>query len=190
MSTLTREKLFSFEEYCNYENDSDNRYELIDGKLQLMTSPSFRHLLIAKFIEKVIDDEIKRLNLPWLTFKEAGVRTGLRKSRLADIYVIKIDQVTEFIDQTAICQTPPLLIVEIVSPDSIKRDYRHKRSEYAALEVPEYWIIDPLTNQIFVLLLEDGLYEETIFINQEKIISKTFPELSLTVEQVLNSSNL
>ncbi|QZZ23493.1 Uma2 family endonuclease [Leptothermofonsia sichuanensis E412] len=29
-----------------------------------------------------------------------------------------------------------------------KRDYRYKRSEYAALEVPEYWIVDPLDAKI------------------------------------------
>ncbi|GAB4539170.1 MAG: hypothetical protein Tsb0014_29390 [Pleurocapsa sp.] len=49
------------------------------------------------------------------------------------------------------------------SPDSIKRDYRYKRSEYAALGVNEYWIVDPIEQRVTILVLDEGLYEETIF---------------------------
>jgi Uma2 family endonuclease len=92
-------------------------------------------------------------------------------------------------DQSAVCQTSPLLVVEVVSPDSIKRDYRYKRSECAALEIPEYWIIDPLESKISVLLWDDGLYEELVFTGSHIIASKTFPDLKLTVDQVLAAGN-
>ena len=72
--------------------------------------------------------------------------TGLRKSRLTDVYVLRPEQVSDFLDESAICQTAPLLAVEVVSPDSVTRDYRYKRAEYAALEIPEYWIVDPPIN--------------------------------------------
>ncbi|MGE3273004.1 MAG: Uma2 family endonuclease, partial [Chloroflexota bacterium] len=39
---------------------------------------------------------------------------------------------------------PADLVVEIVSPESVERDYREKLAEYEAAGVPEYWIIDPL----------------------------------------------
>jgi Uma2 family endonuclease len=123
--------------------------------------------------------------LPWLCFREAGVRTGWRKSRLTDIYVLRADRVAGMLDQSAVCQTSPLLVVEIVSPDSIKRDYRFKRSEYAALEIPEYWIVDPLALKVTALYWEDGLYEESVFVEEEAIASKTLLELKLTVNQVL-----
>jgi Uma2 family endonuclease len=88
-------------------------------------------------------------------------------------------------DQSAVCQTSPLLVVEVVSPDSINRDYRYKRSEYAALEIPEYWIVDPLESKVSVLLWDDGLYEEFVFTGTQVIASKTFLDLELTVNQVL-----
>ncbi|MEM7715322.1 MAG: hypothetical protein AAF349_17380 [Cyanobacteria bacterium P01_A01_bin.68] len=34
-----------------HDDGTDNRYELIDGKLEFMNPPTFRHLLITKFIE-------------------------------------------------------------------------------------------------------------------------------------------
>jgi Uma2 family endonuclease len=179
----------SFEEYLAYDDETDTRYELVNGQLETMNPPTFRHLFIAKFLEQNLDSEITRIGLPWLCFREAGVRTGWRKSRLTDVYVVRADQVVEMLDKSAVCQTSPLLVVEIVGPDSIKRDYRFKRSEYAALEIPEYWIVDPLALKISVLCWEDGLYEESVFVGEEAIASRTFPELKLTVNQVLSAGH-
>ena len=190
MTANTAEKLLTFQEYLCYEDETDNRYELVDGRLEAMNPPTFRHMLIAKLIEQAFDREISRLKLPWLCLKESGIRTGLRKSRLTDIAVIKAKDIQEFIDQSAVCQIPPLLAVEIVSPESIKRDYRYKRSEYAALEIPEYWIVDPQENKVTVLLLDEGLYEETVFTREEKIVSVTFSELKLTVKDLLAAGDL
>jgi Uma2 family endonuclease len=190
MISVTTAKLYTFEEYLTYDDGTDNRYELIDGRLELMNPPTFKHLLISKFLEQRFDLEIKRLALPWLCFREAGVRTGWRKSRLTDVYVLTQQQVLEQIDESAVCQTSPLLVVEVVSPESVKRDYRYKRSEYAALEIPEYWIVDPIESKVTVLLLEDGLYEETEFTGNKQIVSQTFPELSLTVEQIFAAGNI
>jgi len=190
MNTKVAEKLFTFEEYLAYDDGTDNRYELVDGRLELMNPPTFRHLLIAKFAEQIFDAEIKRLGLPWVCFREAGIRTGWRKSRLSDLYIVPVEQVREFLDRSAVSEIPPLLAVEVVSPESVSRDYRFKRSEYAALEIPEYWIVDPMKSKVTVLLWEDGLYEETVFTGNQNIVSRTFPELMLTVEQVLAAGNI
>ncbi|WP_066425639.1 Uma2 family endonuclease [Anabaena sp. 4-3] len=180
----------TFKEYLTYDDGSGFHYELVDGRLELMNPPTIEHFLIAKFLEQFLDAEIKRLNLPWLTFREAGVRTGRNKSRLTDLCVVTQEQARELLKVSAVFETPPLMIVEVVSPDSIKRDYRYKRSEYAALEVPEYWIVDPLEGKISVLFLEEGLYEERVFTGNEQIGSRTFGEIAIAVEQVLASGSL
>lgn len=180
----------TFDEYLTYDDGTGFHYELVDGRLELMNPPTIEHFLITKFLEQLLDTEIKRLNLPWLCFRETGVRTGRNKSRLTDLSVVTLEQAKELMNVSAVFQSPPLLIVEVVSPDSVKRDYRYKRSEYAALEVPEYWIVDPLTAKIKVLLLEEGFYEETVFTDNQQIVSQTFPELAIAVDLVFNSGNL
>ncbi|BAZ52004.1 hypothetical protein NIES4103_46630 [Nostoc sp. NIES-4103] len=180
----------TFEEYLTYDDDNGFHYELVDGRLELMNPPTIQHFLITKFLEQILDTEIKRLGSPWLCFRETGVRTGVNKSRLTDLSVVMLEQARELINASAVFQSPPLLIVEVVSPESVKRDYRKKRSEYAALEVPEYWIVDPLQAKISVLLLEEGLYEETVFTAKQQIVSRTFPELAIAVEELLNAGNL
>jgi Uma2 family endonuclease len=173
------EKLMTFEEYLFYDDGTDNRYELVNGELVQMTQPTMRHILIAKSIEKQLESEINRLNKPWMCLREIGVRTSIRQSRITDVCVLTIEQVTEMMNESAVFDTPPLLAVEVVSPDSVQRDYRHKRSEYAVLGIPEYWIIDQLKAKVSVLLLEDGFYEETVFKGNQQIVSPTFSELSL-----------
>ncbi len=180
----------TFEEYLTYDDGTGFHYELVDGKLELMNPPTIEHFLIAKFLEQALDAEIQRCSFPWLCFRESGVRTGRNKSRLTDLCVVTLEQAKELINASAVFQSPPLLIIEVVSPESVKRDYRYKRSEYAALEVPEYWIVDPMAAKISILLLEEGLYEETVFTASQQIISRTFPELAITVDQVFTAGNL
>jgi Uma2 family endonuclease len=175
----------TFEEYLAYDDGTDSHYELVDGVLVEMNPPTIEHFLITKFVEQILDAEITRLALPWLTFRETGVRTGYSKSRLTDLCVVTKEQAQELLGQSAVFQMPPLLIVEVVSPDSIKRDYRYKRTEYAAIGVPEYWIVDAIAAKITLLLWEEGLYEETVWTGNQPILSPTFPNLNLTVDQIL-----
>ncbi|PZV09824.1 MAG: hypothetical protein DCF21_19095 [Leptolyngbya sp.] len=190
MAISTTAAPFTFEDYVAYDDGSENRYELVDGELVAMTPPTFRHMLIAKFVEQCLDAEIARLGLGWFCFREAGVRTGVRKSRLTDVYVLTPEQVSGLVNRAAIAQTPPLLAVEVVSPDSVTRDYRYKRTEYAALEILEYWIVDPLESKVTVLVFNEGLYDEVVFGGNQALVSPTFSELNLTVEQILAAGEL
>lgn len=86
-------------------------------------------------------------------------------------------------------EPPPLLVVEVVSESTKIVDYRAKRVEYNVLNIPEYWIVDLLTNKVTVFTLIEELYEPVEFFGTQCIQSQTFPELELTVEQVLTAEN-
>lgn len=81
---------------------------------------------------------------------------------------------------------PPLLVVEVVSPNQSSRDYRYKRSEYAARGIPEYWIVDSIQEQVTVLEWVEGFYEEKVYVGDNAITSLVFPNLKLTAAQVLH----
>ncbi|MBE9155485.1 Uma2 family endonuclease [Nodosilinea sp. LEGE 06152] len=190
MTPSTATALCTFEDYLAYDDGSENRYELVDGELVAMSPPVMEHFLIAKFLEQALDIEIRRLQRPWLCFRESGVRTGLRKSRLTDVSVVTLDQAQELKGRSVVFSTSPLLVIEVVSPDSVTRDYRYKRTEYAALEIPEYWVVDPLESKVTVLVFNEGLYDETVFVGDQVLVSPTFPELALTVDQILAAGEL
>jgi Uma2 family endonuclease len=88
---------------------------------------------------------------------------------------------------------PPRVLVEVVSPGNEKsenyiRDYWDKPAQYAAIGVPEIWLIDPIRAWIQVGTLTDGAYQFRTFMGEERIISPTFPELNLTAAMTYGRS--
>ncbi len=176
---------FTFEEYLAHDDGTDNRYELEDGELILMNPPIGLHAIILTYLSNILLNEIQRLQLDWIPVQLVGVRTTIRRSRLPDLCVVPLEQMQQYLKVSAVLDTGVILAVEVVSPDSVKRDYRLKRSEYAAFGISEYWIIDPIDQKVTVLKLVEGLYEEQIYQGDEQLQSQLFPDLSLTVNQVL-----
>lgn len=52
----------------------------------------------------------------------------------------------------------PDLVIEILSPDSGRRDKTEKLDLYAKYGVAEYWIVDPAAQMIEFLMLDQGRY--------------------------------
>ena len=184
MTATNLKTKLTFEEYLNYDDGTDNRYEFVDGELLLMNPPIGRHAIILSFLQNIFTNEINRLDLPWIALQVVGVRTSLNRARIPDLCVATREQIEPYLDKSAVIESPSLLSIEVVSASSSVNDYRFKRSEYAATGIPEYWIIDPADQKVTVLQLVEGLYEEKVYRGQEQIVSVTFPELVVTVEQL------
>ncbi len=184
----TQQKI-TFEQYLCYDDGTDQRYELVRGELFLMTPPIFQHIFIAKFLERIFDTEIARLGCPWTTVREAGVRTDVSSSRIPDVSVVPLAEAEALRYKSAVVQVALPLVVEIVSPSSVKEDYEDKLREYQAIGVAEYWIVDPVSKdpRVTVYSLKNGTYTQQIIRSSEQIISATFPELVITVAQVIEA---
>jgi Uma2 family endonuclease len=153
-----------------------------------MTPPLRQHSDIACGLFVILYQEIKRLNLDWIVRQgDVGVRTGRCRSRIPDITVLERSVWESFPSQSAFIleEVPPLLVIEVVSDSSAKDDYRHKRTEYAAIAIPEYWIVDPISQKVSILTWVEGLYEQQIFLAHSPIRTPTLPELSLSAAQIL-----
>jgi Uma2 family endonuclease len=190
MSTTTQR--LTLEEYLNYDGSEDTRYELVAGELVEIPPKSPRNVRIGTFL---LVQLLQFVSINQLTNKAEIVVSGFRATtRIPDLMVLS-NELVEAMEQTKrstilLDMPPPLLVVEVVSPgtENHNRDYRYKPSEYAARGIAEYWIIDPEQAQVTILTLVDGLYEDTVFQNTKKIQSSIFPQLNLTVEQLLNPS--
>ncbi|MGK7875736.1 MAG: Uma2 family endonuclease [Xenococcaceae cyanobacterium] len=190
----TLQKL-TFETYLTYEDGTDTRYELVDGELLPMSLGTGKHGSIIEFLNDRFRDEIKQQQLPW-TSKPLmiGVRSprGRRwdTSRIPDVTVLPLAQWEGMAEREAVIdfnEPPPLLVVEVVSPSTKADDYRSKRSEYSLLEIPEYWIVDPLEAKITLCTLQHQFYDSIEFQGNDSLGSPTFPSLSLTAIQVLTA---
>ncbi|MGL6340764.1 MAG: Uma2 family endonuclease [Waterburya sp.] len=184
-STTTQ---LTLEEYLAYDDGTDNRYELVDGKLVTMPPESDRNNLIALYL---LTEFLKLVPIQLIRHKDTEiVVTGNRtRVRMPDLMILT-EELLAAIGGRRATITPdmpsPVLVVEVVSPGKVNedRDYRYKRSEYSARGILEYWIVDPQSNKITILSLIDGLYEETIFEGDRLITSTVLTQLSLTAEQI------
>ena len=176
----------TLEEFFNYDDGTDAMYELEDGELIIMTAESEINRRIASFLFACFLQQ----GVPAyrLSMKTEIVTTGSRV-RVPDLVVFSEDLAIAMEGakrSTIMAEMPtPLLVVEVVSPNQSSRDYRHKRSEYAARGITEYWIVDPILAKVTVLEWVDGLYEEQVYEADQEIKSVIFSILKLTAAQIL-----
>ena len=186
--TVAIAKKMSFEEFLNYDDGTDALYELENGELIAMPSESDINQRIAMFLVAYF----LTCGIPYYRLRmkaEVAVNSRLVGVRVPDLVVfseelaIAMEKATRsviFMDMP-----PPLLVVEVVSPNQASRDYRYKRSEYAARGIAEYWIVDPIAQKVTVLEWVEGFYEEQVYENDSVIVSTVFTDLKLTAAQVL-----
>jgi Uma2 family endonuclease len=185
----------SIEEYLAYNDGSDIRYELVDGVLVEMPAESPLNIqigvfLIAVFLQMGIP--IKRLG----NKHQIEVQSTSVKAREPDLMVHSEESAQAIGRATQSLVTKdmpaPALVIEVVSPgeehtQNYIRDYIEKRKEYAARNIPEYWLIDPDRSVVTVLRLAGDEYVGATFQGTDLVISPTFPELNLTADRILNA---
>ncbi|NJR51719.1 MAG: Uma2 family endonuclease [Leptolyngbyaceae cyanobacterium CSU_1_3] len=187
MTTTTRR--MTLEEYLDYDDGTDTRYELVNGELAEVPSESDLTMILLFVIGQFVNPKLLRRGTEIVV---NGYRTT---TRIPDLMVLTEDLAAALSGSKRSIvmpdMPPPALVVEIVSPGTANeaRDYRYKRSEYAARSIAEYWIVDPQQARITVLTLVAGLYEEAVFKGNDRLISATLPTLDLTPAQVLQAGD-
>jgi len=186
---ITKPRFQTFAEYLQYEDNSEESYELFNGELVEMPPESGLNFEIANFLFLTFASLVghRRVRGHGL---ELEVR-GEPKNRYPDLTIIREEHIQLLSQRNTILlsMAPPLLVIEVVSPGEIQRerDYIAKRSQYQACGIPEYWIVDPQTQTILVLELRGDTYTEIgNFSNDDLVKSSIFNQLNLKVSQVFN----
>ncbi|WP_413174737.1 Uma2 family endonuclease [Anabaena azotica] len=186
--TVATAKKMTFAEFLQFDDGTDTLYELENGELISMPSESELNCRIAMFLVAYF----LKLGIPYYRLRmktEMAVYSRLVGVRVPDLIVFseELAQAMQGATRSLILMDmpPPLLVVEIVSPNQENRDYRYKRSEYAARGIAEYWIVDPMQQKVTVLEWVEGFYEEQVFTLDQTISSPLFADLNLKVAEVL-----
>lgn len=195
-------KFITVDEFITQYSDNE-RYELIDGELVEM-EPTGPHEQVAGFVGRKLNVEIDRKYPDYLIpyrclLKVLGTQTAFRPD------VMVLDR-TQLVNEPLWQQEPVItmgtsikLIVEVVSTNW-QNDYARKVEDYALLNAPEYWIVDylgiggreyigkPKQPTITICTLGEDEYQKQLFRNDDALVSKIFPDLSLTANQIFASS--
>jgi len=138
--------------------DEDTRAEWVDGEVIMPSPASLNHVDLAGFLNFILRGFVTTRGLGVVYGPELQVRfAALRRRRVPDLLFVSTARMN--ILKTTEVEGAPDLIIEIVSPDSLARDWREKYLEYEATGVQEYWIIDPMAQRVESYTLStDGRY--------------------------------
>lgn len=148
-------KRWTYEEY--YRLDDDQRYEIIDGNLLMAPAPDTWHQDWIGELHLLLQHHVKRHTLGKVFLSPTDVVLDSENTVQPDLIFVSAANVG-IIKQRAIFGTPDLLI-ELISPSSVRRDRYDKKELYARFGVKEYWIGDPANKSLEILTLKEGRYE-------------------------------
>ena len=175
---------FTYSDYVTW--DDDKRYELINGVVYELSSPSAAHQEVSMRLVIKIDTFIDKKNckafhapldvrLNYDTFDDTVVQP--------DILVV-CDK--SKIDKSGILGAPDL-VIEILSLSTASKDCLTKRLLYLKAGVKEYWIVDPFKKTINVMILENNDYSLHEYKKKDKIKSIILKGLNLKVNEIFDN---
>jgi Uma2 family endonuclease len=120
------------------ETQSEGRYELVDGVIRAMAPERIVHGLVKKAVVRALDDAIREAALPCTALPDcAGVYVSDKKFRIPDASV----QCGVELDPNSMILDAPLIVVEVVSPSSQRKDTLVKLIEYFSVSSIHHYLI-------------------------------------------------
>ncbi|MBI1833197.1 MAG: Uma2 family endonuclease [Planctomycetes bacterium] len=159
--TLTKkmaQNAVTFDEFSSLVKEGQ-KADLIDGVIYMASPDNTEAYRLNQWLLRLFDDFAFERDLGELFGFRIAFRLDETNSPEPDVAFVRKARLRlvkrGFIDGC------PDAAFEIVSPESIDRDYKKKRRQYEKHGVGEYWIIDPLDETVTLLRLDSkGKYRE------------------------------
>lgn len=181
-------EIYTYADLEKMENDN-NRYEIINGELYLMSSPTAKHQAILGGLYKQFDDFFKgKKYTPFMAPLDVRLDEKGKKSKNVvqpDLFVVcdpeKIQDKIEW---------APDLVIEILSKSNKQHDKFDKYHLYQKYGVREYWIIDIEEGLVWVCILNnDKVYTlPKVYKIKDKIKSSIFRGLTICLEETFREN--
>ena len=148
--------------------DEDDLRELIDGELVEVEVPTEVHEGVVPILSYFL--------VGWARTHGGGrtlgagykVRITNKRGVMPDLQFYRRGNEPQGQPQ-GLVEGHPDLVVEVVSPSSVRHDRVTKMNWYASIGTPEYWIVDPTTRSVQRLVLERGRYTITDAIEGDEV---------------------
>jgi Uma2 family endonuclease len=162
--------------------DDGQRYEIVNGVLVMVPAPSWFHQEVAGAFYRHLHDYLVSNGLGGAFTSPIDVELTPSNMFQPDVVVL-LKASREKLHEQHIVGAPDL-VVEVASPGTRAVDRLSKYEAYARAGVPEYWIANPETKTIEVLVLEAGKYHSLgVFREKATLPSRIVPGFSVPVEQ-------
>ena len=182
-------KKYSLLEFLEFTKDKpeDERYELIDGRIYMMASPSMDHQDIAGFIYGELRNYLKgKPCKPFIApfdvflFEKSKEKDKIQNVFQPDVFVVCNKNKMK---QRGIYGAPDF-VVEVVSPSSETHDYLRKFKVYMKYGVREYWIVNPEKKEVTVYCNTEDEEDYKTYTFDDKIKVGIFDDFEIDFKEL------
>ncbi|MBR2188775.1 MAG: Uma2 family endonuclease [Eubacterium sp.] len=124
------------------------RFELIDGYLFVMESPSFRHQTLSMLLASAMSSYILENRSPCSIVPSWDVRPDPGRKTLLEPDIQIFREASK--NTGGYLKGAPDFVIEILSPSTRRKDEKLKLRKYREIGVRECWLIDPAAEWIKV----------------------------------------
>ncbi len=153
--------------------------EWIGGKVEVIVTNNSRHSFVLTLLTLILGNYLSFKRIAMLLLAGVPMRIGGQaRGREPDLLIVLDDHKDRILP--TYLNGPADIAVEVVSPESVDRDYSIKLAEYEQAGVPEYWIFDPAREIADVYRLhEDGHYRRLNKDAEGRLVSTLLPGFAL-----------
>jgi Uma2 family endonuclease len=182
---------YTYADYLKWK--FEERVELIKGRIMKMTAPNRKHQDVAGELITQLKNFLKgKTCKPYIApFDVRLPKKGETNDK--EIYTVVQPDICVVCDETKLddkgCVGAPDLVIEILSPGNSRKEVRIKHELYEEAGVKEYWIINPVEENIAVLLLnKEGKFDGAkLYAGFETITSVAVPGFVLNTTDIFTS---
>jgi len=182
MVSLPNSKTVSYEEWLRMPEVSDVIEEVVDGEIRIMPPAKLKHVRIVTRLNKALINQFDETQVAVFTGSFGLIiRKAPLTSRVPDLAVFEL---ATLVEQDGYIHSAPQLAVEVLSPSNNRREREEKLADYAAIGVPEVWVISPEARTVEVFYHEDGYLRSTYTKDTGTLTPKLFPQVSVEIAKI------
>lgn len=158
-------------------------YELLNGIIVRKSAPHIIHQRVLRKLVRRFEDFVLQSQIGEVFFAPVDVVLSDENAPQPDLIYISQANAAIIDEEEGIVNGVPDLVVEIISPSSIKRDRIEKMAIYEQFKIKEYWLVDPNNQSIEIYILKDNKYALHAFADATEKVQSVVLE-GLEVEAV------
>lgn len=176
----------TYEEFLEISEASENRYEYINGRIYLMTSPGVTHQRIQTNMILIFGTCFKGKKCkPFVSPFDITLVKFEDEKNVVQPDLIVICDLEEMTNEKDRYMGTPELVVEILSKTTKRKDMVLKMDLYMNSGVKEYWIVNPFNRRVYLHTFEDGYISESFtWKDGETAESVLFSGLKLSLSDI------
>jgi len=176
----------TYEEFLELSENSEERYEYIDGEIYLLASPKTLHQKILGDLYFAFYNWFQGKNCrPMLAPYDITLKRNPENINVVQPDLMVICDLEEKLDERDYYMGTPALVVEILSESTRRKDLVKKLDLYMSTGIKEYWIVNPLNKEVTVYLFEDEtVSKNATYKNKELAASFYFPGLEISLDRI------